>query len=385
MSEIFLLKFIVKSSLYKLKSLKVKNIKFIIESFIIKKILLGVGRSTTMKLHTMDIKTCGDLQQMDQSKLQHEFGSKVGKTLHQHCRGIDDRPLVYEHERKSVSSEVNYGIRFKDNIEAEKFIKQLTEEVHTRLTEVKMKGKSITLKLMVRSRDAPEESSKFMGHGVCDYVTKSSTLSTATADLNTITREIFSIYNKLNHPPSELRGIGIQISKLEKIKPEAANTLIKFLKPAPVKPKVDMMKPLQITIPRIKLTSAEEDDEDHDPEIDYDDFSNLTSSGNACSKEVKDKLKSVILARNLKIATNEKRSKVSLQLNTETTRSVVENVKKVESTVTKMVSNGTKTLGKIGKGRGRPKGTGSKISKTVENNMSLYSFLKPQNEIEVRM
>lgn len=98
----------------------------------------------------MDVTTCGDLQSMTLAHLQSEFGNKVGKTLYQHCRGIDERPLVYEHERKSVSSEVNYGIRFKDSSEAEKFIRQLTEEVHSRLTEVKMKGRCITLKLMVK-------------------------------------------------------------------------------------------------------------------------------------------------------------------------------------------------------------------------------------------
>lgn len=97
----------------------------------------------------MGIKTCRDLQIIGLSKLQQEFGNKIGKTLYHHCRGIDERPLVYKHERKSVSSEVNYGIRFKDNVEAEKFIKQLVQEVHTRLIQVNMQGKCITLKLMV--------------------------------------------------------------------------------------------------------------------------------------------------------------------------------------------------------------------------------------------
>lgn len=97
----------------------------------------------------MEIKTCGDLQLLTLKKLQEQFGTKVGDTLYKHSRGIDDRPLVYEHERKSVSAEVNYGIRFKDNNEADFFFKQLCEEVHSRLTEIKMKGKCITLKLMV--------------------------------------------------------------------------------------------------------------------------------------------------------------------------------------------------------------------------------------------
>lgn len=42
------------------------------------------------------------------------------------------------------------------------------------------------LNIQVRSKDAPIESSKFMGHGICDNVTKSSTLPSATCDLDVI-------------------------------------------------------------------------------------------------------------------------------------------------------------------------------------------------------
>lgn len=66
-----------------------------------------------------------------------------------HCRGIDDRELTFGHVRKSVSAEVNYGIRFQSQEEAEKFLHQLSCEVKNRLQEIQMKTKCITLKLMV--------------------------------------------------------------------------------------------------------------------------------------------------------------------------------------------------------------------------------------------
>lgn len=113
--------------------------------------LPGVGQSTSLKLNSLGVQSCGDLQAMTLVQLQTEFGNKIGEALYKHCRGLDDRQLVYEHERKSVSAEVNYGIRFTNNIEAETFLKQLAGEVHSRLLEVKMKGKCITLKLMVSS------------------------------------------------------------------------------------------------------------------------------------------------------------------------------------------------------------------------------------------
>lgn len=116
--------------------------------------------------------------------------------------------------RKSVSSEVNYGIRFKEEHELDSFLNQLCAEVHSRLMEISAKGKTITLKYMVRAAEAPIETAKFMGHGFCDHVTKSVTLANYTCDLPIISKTIFGIKNVLNVPPHELRGIGIQISKL---------------------------------------------------------------------------------------------------------------------------------------------------------------------------
>lgn len=69
--------------------------------------------------------------------------------FNRHCRGEDDRKLNYDYQPKSVSAEVNYGIRFKNKEESENFIKQLCEEVEKRLDDVEMNGKTVTLKLMV--------------------------------------------------------------------------------------------------------------------------------------------------------------------------------------------------------------------------------------------
>lgn len=179
--------------------------------------LPGVGYSTTLKLNNLQIKTCADLQQIPLSRLQQEFGKKLGETLHQYSRGIDNRPLTYDQVRKSVSAEVNYGIRFTEEHELNKFLNQLCNEVHNRLNEISAKGKTITLKYMVRAKSAPIETAKFMGHGFCDNVTKSTTLLTSTCDLKIIKETVFNIKNVLNVPPQELRGIGIQISKLNVI------------------------------------------------------------------------------------------------------------------------------------------------------------------------
>lgn len=179
--------------------------------------LPGVGYSTTHKLKQLNWKTCSDLLPISLARLQQEVGNKFGTTLYQFCRGIDIKPLVFDQIRKSVSTEVNYGIRFTKQSELETFLKQLCTEVHSRLTEIKRRGKSITLKYMVRADEAPIETVKFMGHGICDNVTKTVTLNNFTDDLEVILRTVLSIKGQLNVPPADLRGIGIHISKLDGI------------------------------------------------------------------------------------------------------------------------------------------------------------------------
>ena len=74
--------------------------------------LPGVGWSMRDKLRTLGVETCFDLQKYFCQTLQREFGPKTGLALYQSCRGVDDRTLKTERERKSVSAEINYGIRF---------------------------------------------------------------------------------------------------------------------------------------------------------------------------------------------------------------------------------------------------------------------------------
>lgn len=97
------------------------------------------------------------------SVLQTELGKKGGETIQEQARGIDKKPLNFDHERKSVSADVNYGIRFNTQEEAINFLQSLANEVHTRLTETGMRARCLTLKLLVRAKYAPVvRNSKFL-------------------------------------------------------------------------------------------------------------------------------------------------------------------------------------------------------------------------------
>jgi len=85
----------------------------------------------------------------------------------------------------AVSTEVNYGIRFSKVEELFSFLHKLSRELAGRVgsdqlvEECCRGGRCVTLKLLVKADHAPAESRKFMGHGICDAVSKSVTLAKA--------------------------------------------------------------------------------------------------------------------------------------------------------------------------------------------------------------
>ncbi|XP_022372084.1 DNA repair protein REV1 isoform X2 [Enhydra lutris kenyoni] len=176
--------------------------------------LPGVGRSMESKLTSLGIKTCGDLQYMTMAKLQKEFGPKTGQMLYRFCRGLDDRPVRTEKERKSISAEINYGIRFTQPKEAEAFLLNLSEEIQRRLEAAGMKGKRLTLKVMVRKPGAPVETAKFGGHGICDHIARTVTLDQATDSAKIIGKATLNMFHTMKLNISDMRGVGIQVNQL---------------------------------------------------------------------------------------------------------------------------------------------------------------------------
>ncbi|XP_069747115.1 DNA repair protein REV1 isoform X2 [Narcine bancroftii] len=176
--------------------------------------LPGVGRALECKMASLGVKTCGELQEILLPKLQKEFGPKTGQMLYRFCRGLDDRPVQTEKERKSVSAEINYGIRFSQTIEAEVFLLNLAGEIQRRLEMSGMQGKRLTLKVMVRKPGAPAESAKFGGHGICDNITRSVTLDRATGNVKVIRREVLNMFHMMKLNVTDMRGVGIQMHQL---------------------------------------------------------------------------------------------------------------------------------------------------------------------------
>ncbi|XP_061925763.1 DNA repair protein REV1 [Entelurus aequoreus] len=177
--------------------------------------LPGVGPAMGRKLAAIGVKSCGELRQVSLSQLRKKFGPRSGQTLFRFCRGLDDRPVRYEKERKSVSAEMNYNIRFKKIDEAESFLSNLSMEVQRRLQEAGLKGRRVTLKIMVRKEGAPQESAKYGGHGICDNFAKTVMLAQCTDSGQLIAATVIKMFHTMKLPVQDLRGVGIQVQLLE--------------------------------------------------------------------------------------------------------------------------------------------------------------------------
>ena len=176
--------------------------------------LPGVGYSLGRRLQEMGLQTCGDVRTLSLAKLQSECGVKTGQMLHDYARGVDNRELNIVAEKKSLSADINYGIRFSDVSEAESLIANLAAEVEKRAEEAGVLAGTITLKLKIRRQDAPVEARKYLGHGSCDNTSRSCTLLQPTRTSSEIARIANKLLKQIKPVASDIRGVGLQLTKL---------------------------------------------------------------------------------------------------------------------------------------------------------------------------
>ena len=180
--------------------------------------LPGVAYSIGGKLEEIGVKFVKDVRDLSKEKMITTLGPKTGEKIWDYSRGIDRTDVGEQVIRKSVSAEVNWGIRFATQEQAEEFVHSLCEELHKRLLTEQVKGRQLTMKIMRRASDAPLDPPKHLGHGKCDTFNKSLHMGVATNDKEVIGREAISILRGYGFSPGELRGLGVQMQRLEPIK-----------------------------------------------------------------------------------------------------------------------------------------------------------------------
>lgn len=180
--------------------------------------LPGVAHSISGKLEEIGVKLVKDIRDVSRERLTQILGPKTSDKLIGYSRGIDKTEVGEQPPRKSVSAEVNWGIRFLGQEEAEEFVMNLCKELEKRLLNEQVKGSQLTMKIMRRSFDAPLDPPKHLGHGKCDVFNKSMTFGVSTNDAERIGKEAVAILRSHKFSAGDLRGLGVQMTKLEPLK-----------------------------------------------------------------------------------------------------------------------------------------------------------------------
>jgi DNA polymerase-4 len=108
--------------------------------------LWGVGPKTATHLAELGINTIGDLARWTETDLVKVFG-KNGHDLVQRAHGIDDSPIVTEHEAKSISQEVTFSRDVSDADTLRRTLRELSETVGRRLRHERLCASTVKIKL----------------------------------------------------------------------------------------------------------------------------------------------------------------------------------------------------------------------------------------------
>jgi DNA polymerase-4 len=108
--------------------------------------LWGVGPKTSARLAELGIHTIGDIARWPEAELTSLFGEH-GRDLSRHARGIDERPVVNEHEVKSISQETTFTRDVSDDKALISTLRDLSEQVGRRLRQSDLAGGAVKLKI----------------------------------------------------------------------------------------------------------------------------------------------------------------------------------------------------------------------------------------------
>lgn len=92
----------------------------------------GVGKVTATRLEKLGIKTCGDVKKYDLIKFVQLFGN-FGEHIHKLACGVDDRPVVSQWRKKSISVENTYAQDLADLSACLKKLPALMESLEKRI------------------------------------------------------------------------------------------------------------------------------------------------------------------------------------------------------------------------------------------------------------
>ncbi|REJ79913.1 MAG: DNA polymerase IV [Acidobacteria bacterium] len=162
--------------------------------------LLGVGPATEQRLRErFGCTTVAELRRIDRAELELALG-RFGGVLYRYARGLDDRPVVVERVRKSLSAERTFGSDIEDPGEIASELRRLTKRVAAALQERDLRGSGVHLK--VRYSDFTT-------------VTRSCTLDEPGHDEEQLLAAVMSLLRRIETEGRRIRLLGVGTSRFE--------------------------------------------------------------------------------------------------------------------------------------------------------------------------
>ncbi len=106
----------------------------------------GVGEASRQALARLGIRTIAQLRAASPALLRERFGA-MGEQLWQLAHGIDSRPVVPDHEAKSISHETTFAADISDTEILRACLLQLTEQVARRLRRHGLTARTVHIKV----------------------------------------------------------------------------------------------------------------------------------------------------------------------------------------------------------------------------------------------
>jgi DNA polymerase-4 len=109
--------------------------------------LWGAGPKALERFRRLGCATIGDAANLERDALVRAFGDSMGDRFHRLSRGVDERPVVPGHVRKSLGKETTFGEDVADRAIVERALLDLTDQVASSLRRKHLAGATVTLKL----------------------------------------------------------------------------------------------------------------------------------------------------------------------------------------------------------------------------------------------
>jgi DNA polymerase-4 len=164
--------------------------------------LWGIGPRGEEILKAAGYKTIGQLAEADASQLESMLGSR-GTMLLEMARGIDDRSVETERERKSVGSETTFPRDLEDGAELRAELRRVALDAARRLAASEAEARTVVLKLRY-----------------ADFrtISRQNSAAVATADAEEITGRAEELLNAVVEEGAKFRLVGVHCTNL--VEPE---------------------------------------------------------------------------------------------------------------------------------------------------------------------